>query len=147
MKKWFSWSKGVLFLTSLIFVFVLAFVSYMYMSNQISNVTDVAALVAMITVSGSIFGANITWYSKKAAAENQFKLRSASYKEAANIRLEYNKEMMKLMKEFEMDEDMVQKIEDKSDMDEIMDNAFGRVNSNLDSNEEEFSNVDEIQQI
>ena len=56
----------------------------------------------IITVSGTIFGSNLCWYSKKAASENQYKLRMSLFADSAKVRLDYNEKMMLIMKKYNM---------------------------------------------
>ena len=93
--KKFTMSKLIVAFTGLIFVSLVIFVVAMYLTGQIVNTYDTTAVVTCITISGSIFGSNLCWYSKKAAGENHYKLRISLYEESSKIRLQYNEDMMK----------------------------------------------------
>lgn len=140
-----SWSKGQTLLTAALFIIVLGFVFYMYLSGKIETAIDTTILVSCVTVSGSIFGSNLVWYSKKAASENHYKLRMSLYKEATSIRLDYNEKMMKLMKENDMCEEDIEKIDSMSDIDEMMDSALNCTVSELDNQLEDADSKNEMQ--
>ena len=74
-EKKITWSKGSLLCSGSIFFAVVCLVFWLYISGNIQNMYDVTLLVSLVSVSGAIFGSNLVWYSKKAASENQYKLR------------------------------------------------------------------------
>lgn len=143
--KKFSYSKMLVFVTGFIFILVLAFVFYLYTSANIDSNIDVTVLVTCVTVTGTIFASNLCWYSKKAAGENNYKLRMSLYRDSSEVRLHYNECMMKLMKQYDMSEDDIDKINSDSDMDEMMDSALNDTVNNLDENRDDSSSLNEIQ--
>lgn len=143
--KKFTMSKLIVVFTGLIFVSLVIFVVAMYLTGQIVNTYDTTAVVTCITISGSIFGSNLCWYSKKAAGENHYKLRISLYEESSKIRLQYNEDMMKLMKKYNMSESDVANIEANSDMDEMMNSALNNTVSELDNQQTESDSSNQIQ--
>lgn len=142
----FTWSKLIIIFTGAIFLACIIFVMYMYIAGRIDSTYDTAAIITCITVSGSIFGSNLCWYSKKAASENQYKLRMGLYADAAKIRLDFNESMMKLMQEYGITEDDVSKIDDSGEIDEMMGEAIDDAKSSLDAARDEADSPNEIQQ-
>lgn len=127
-------SKAALVVTGFIFIEVIGFVMYMYISGKINDGYDTAAIVSLITVSGSLFASNLCWYSKKAASENSYKLRMASYEDSSRIRLQYNEGMMILMKKYGLTQSDIDNINETGDIDEMMDSAINGVSDFLDAN-------------
>ena len=132
-EKTFTTSKLHVISTGIIFVVTMIFVAILYLTGKIADGFDTAAIVSMITVSGSIFGSTLVWYSKKAAAENQFKLRIALYHDAAVTRLNFNEEMMKLKQKYDMSDEDIEEIESDGEADEMMDSALTSVIEGLDT--------------
>jgi hypothetical protein len=144
-KRQFSYSKLQVVITASIFIICVLFVMYLYLSNDIHTVADTAAIVSLVTVSGAIFGSNLCWYSKKAASENQYKLRMNLYNDSTKIRLEYNEAMMKLIKEYKLTPEDIEYINDTGDIDNMMDGALDDVVNNLDSSRDDADSPNEIQ--
>ena len=144
-EKRITWSKGSLVCSGSIFIAVVCLVFWLYISGNIQNMYDVTLLVSLVSVSGAIFGSNLVWYSKKSGSENQYKLRMTSYKEAAKVRLAYNKKMMMLMKEFNLTEEDVDKIDMTGNIDEMMDSAFDSMTSKLDESQSIFDSENTIE--
>ena len=140
-----TWSKGNLIVTGTIFVTVLLFTFFMYINSNIDNTYDVAALVAAISVSGGIFGSNLVWYSKKAASENQYKLRMSLFRDASNVRLEYNEKMIIMMKKHEVSTEEVDAIDNLGDMDEFMQGSIEAAVEALDNMQRESDAPDQIE--
>ena len=113
--------------------------------ENINNTYDTAAIVTCITISGSIFGSNLCWYSKKAAGENHYKLRMSLYEESSKVRLEFNKEMIKLMKENNLTENDINKIDQFGNIDEMMDSALNDTVSELDNIQSEADASNQIE--
>ena len=144
-EKKLTYSKLIVLITAIIFVVCLLLSFYAFLTSTVDTAIDTTVLVTAITVSGSIFGSNLCWYSKKAAGENNYKLRMALYKDSTETRLKYNEEMMKLMKEYDISEEDIEKINDSADIDDMMDNALNDTISNLDENRDDCSSLNEIQ--
>lgn len=130
-------TKGLLYITIFIFIGVLFFVSYMYISGKIRDAFDTTALVSMITVSGAIAGSNLCWYTKKSAAQRQYELRMALYHDSATVRLNYNESMMKLINKYKISEEELTHIQDTGNIDEMMEDAINDVVNNLNNNTSE----------
>ena len=132
-EKKFTYSKIQVFITGVIFLSSILFVAYLYISGKITDAFDTTAIVTMITVSGAIFGSNLCWYSKKAASENQYKLRMSLFADSARVRLDYNEKMMLLMKKYNMTQEDIDRINESGDSDDFMESSIQDVVSGLDT--------------
>ena len=147
IEKRFTTSKLHVIATGIIFVSTMIFAMILYLSSNIDSTFDTAAVVTMITVSGSIFGSTLCWYSKKAASENHYKLRMALYRDSAVTRLAFNKEMMKMKQKYEMTDEDIADIEANGEADEMMDSALSSAIENLDSMRDDCESPNEIQNV
>ena len=129
----FTYSKILVFITGVVFLSSILFVAYLYISGKISDGFDTTAIVTIITVSGAIFGSNLCWYSKKAASENQYKLRMSLFADSAKVRLDYNEKMMILMKKYNMSQEDVDRINESGDSDDFMESSIQDVVTGLDA--------------
>jgi hypothetical protein len=145
--KTLSWSKIMLIFTGMIFLSCILFVFYMYISNKIDSGYDTTVIATCITVTGTLFGSNLCWYSKKAASENHYKLRMGLYADSAKIRLQFNEEMMKLKQEYCMSEDDIADIDNQGDIDDMMDSAIQDVISDLDATKEDADSPNQIESL
>ena len=132
-EKKFTYSKIQVFITGVIFLSSILFVAYLYISGKITDAFDTTAIVTIITVSGAIFGSNLCWYSKKAASENQYKLRMSLFADSAKVRLDYNEKMMVLMKKYNMNQEDVDRINESGDSDDFMESSIQDVVTGLDA--------------
>ena len=144
-KKNLTWSKIWLLITGLIFcgILVTSFVSIIIMKE---TVFDTTIFVTSITVSGSIFGSNLCWYSKKATSENHYKLRISMYEDIINDRLYFNEEMMKLKKKYNMTEEDVDDIDNSGEIDELMDDEFNDMHNKMDEDRDIAETENEIEE-
>ena len=129
----FTYSKILVFITGVVFLSSILFVAYLYISGKITDAFDTTAIVTIITVSGAIFGSNLCWYSKKAASENQYKLRMSLFADSAKVRLDYNEKMMVLMKKYNMSQEDVDRINESGDSDDFMESSIQDVVTGLDT--------------
>ena len=132
-EKKFTYSKIQVFITGVIFLSSILFVAYLYISGKITDAFDTTAIVTIITVSGAIFGSNLCWYSKKAASENQYKLRMSLFADSARVRLDYNEKMMLLMKKYNMSQEDINRINESGDSDDFMESSIQDVVTGLDT--------------
>ena len=132
-EKKFTYSKIQVFITGVIFLSSILFVAYLYISGKITDAFDTTAIVTIITVSGAIFGSNLCWYSKKAASENQYKLRMSLFADSARVRLDYNEKMMLLMKKYNMNQEDIDRINESGDSDDFMESSIQDVVTGLDT--------------
>ena len=132
-EKKFTYSKIQVFITGVIFLSSILFVAYLYISGKITDAFDTTAIVTIITVSGAIFGSNLCWYSKKAASENQYKLRMSLFADSARVRLDYNEKMMLLMKKYNMAQEDIDRINESGDSDDFMESSIQDVVTGLDT--------------
>lgn len=142
--KKFTYSKIQVLITGLIFITCISFAAYLYISGKITDAFDTTAIVTMITVSGAIFGSNLCWYSKKAASENHYKLRMSLFVDSAKVRLDYNENMMKLMKKYNMTQEDINIINESGDLDEMMDSSLQDVVCDLDNTREDADSVNTL---
>ena len=133
LEKKFTYSKIQVLITGIIFLSSVLFVAYLYISGKITDAFDTTAIVTIITVSGAIFGSNLCWYSKKAASENQYKLRMSLFADSAKVRLDYNEKMMVLMKKYNMSQEDVNRINESGDSDDFMESSIQDVVTGLDT--------------
>ena len=133
LEKKFTYSKIQVLITGIIFLSSVLFVAYLYISGKITDAFDTTAIVTIITVSGAIFGSNLCWYSKKAASENQYKLRMSLFADSAKVRLDYNEKMMILMKKYNMNQEDVDRINESGDSDDFMESSIQDVVTGLDT--------------
>lgn len=141
-EKKLSFSKLICVVTFLLFALTLL----MIFVFKVDTVIDASVYVAAITVTGSIFGSNLCWYSKKASAENQYKLRMSMFIDSARVRLYYNEEMMKKKKIYGMNDEDIIDIDNSGDMDEMMNESISHVKDKLDSDLDSCSTENELQQ-
>ena len=146
-EKKITWSKLMLVCTGLIFIICILFVFYMYITGKIDSSYDTTVIATCITVTGTIFGSNLCWYSKKAASENHYKLRMSLYNDATKVRLQFNEEMMKLKKEYDMTDEDVAEIDASGDIDDMMDSAIQDVVSDLDNYKDEADSSNQIENV
>ena len=133
LEKKFTYSKIQVFITGVIFLSSILFVAYLYISGKITDAFDTTAIVTIITVSGAIFGSNLCWYSKKAASENQYKLRMSLFADSAKVRLDYNEKMMVLMKKYNMSQADIDRINESGNSDDFMESSIQDVVTGLDA--------------
>ena len=133
LEKKFTYSKIQVLITGIIFLSSVLFVAYLYISGKITDAFDTTAIVTIITVSGAIFGSNLCWYSKKAASENQYKLRMSLFADSAKVRLDYNEKMMILMKKYNMNQEDVDRINESGNSDDFMESSIQDVVTGLDA--------------
>lgn len=133
-----TFSKIWLIITGLIFIGVILG-CFIITAFQI-DVFDTTVYVTAITVSGTIFGANLGWYAKKSTYENHYKLRMSMYRDLVNSRLYYNNEMMKLRKRYGVCSEDLSEIEESGEIDDIMEsesnNDIEKSNSDRDEIED-----------
>ena len=146
-QKKFTWSKIVVLVNGLLFLSTVIFVMYMYIAGKINSAYDTTAIVTCVTVTGTIFGSNICWYSKKAASENHYKLRMGLYNDATRIRLQYNEEMMKLKKKYKMSDEDIADIDESGDIDDMMNGAIQDVISDLDTVRDDADSPNQIEHV
>ena len=133
LEKKFTYSKIQVLITGIIFLSSVLFVAYLYISGKITDAFDTTAIVTIITVSGAIFGSNLCWYSKKAASENQYKLRMSLFADSAKVRLDYNEKMMVLMKKYNMSQADIDRINESGNSDDFMESSIQDVVTGLDT--------------
>lgn len=142
--KSITWSKILLIITGIIFIAVIS-VSFGCLIIMKENMYDTAIFVTSITVSGSIFGSNLCWYSKKSTSENHYKLRLSMYEDIINDRLYFNEEMMKLKKKYGTSEEDISDIDDSGEIDELMNDEFSNMHGKMDEDRDLAESEDQIE--
>lgn len=121
----------------IMWLFIALFVYVIYQGIQFdfsrTSYTDTAIFCACITAVGGIVGAIVTKYYNNSNAENIPKIQMNLYKESMRIRLDYNEKMMKLKKQYQMNDSDIYDIENQSQIDEISDNILSTAVSELDN--------------
>ena len=72
-----------------------------------TSVYDTTVYVTAITISGGIFGVCLKSYMSKSKAENIYKVQKTMYEDIMGIKLRYNEQMMKLIKEYQITQDEI----------------------------------------
>ena len=72
-----------------------------------TSVYDTTVYVTAITISGGIFGVCLKSYMSKSKAENIYKVQKTMYEDIMGIKLRYNEQMMKLIKEYQVTQDEI----------------------------------------
>lgn len=140
--KAFSTSKLCILTTGSIFICII--IAVFILINYKQDMLDTAIYGTMITVSGTIFGSNLCWYSKKAASENHYKLRMSMYVDTVTQRLYFNEEMMKLKIKYNMSDEDIEAINGEGDIDELMDDSLQSVKDKLDNDREDYESPNEL---
>lgn len=86
MKKKMETSKIIVLVTGIIFAFVVAVCLFLFVYCTIFNFAyDWTGIVALLTVTGSVFGTSIATYESKAKVENTLKIKRSFLKEKYNV--------------------------------------------------------------
>lgn len=72
-----------------------------------TEVLDTTINVTAITISGGIFGVCIKSYMSKSKAENIYKIQQSMYENMMDIKLNYNKKMMKLIQQYNVSQEEI----------------------------------------
>ena len=117
-----------------IFIILFIYVIISGINYDFSSVTymDTAIFCACIASVGGIVGAIVTKYYNNSNAENIPRIQLDLYDKSMKIRLEYNENMMKLKKHYEMTSDDIDGIEAEFNMSEVTDNILKSAISELD---------------
>lgn len=117
-----------------IFIILFIYVIISGINYDFSSVTymDTAIFCACIASVGGIVGAIVTKYYNNSNAENIPRIQLDLYDKSMKIRLDYNENMMKLKKHYEMTSDDIDGIEAEFNMSEVTDNILKSAISELD---------------
>lgn len=128
-----------------VFIVLFVYVVYKGVTYDFSSISyiDTAIFCTCITSVGGILGAIILKYYNNSNAENIPKIQISLYKEAMNIRYEYNSKMMKLQKELKIED--VQEVDDDNLMNEVSENIISSAISDLDEKLQDSQKDVEIQ--
>ena len=117
-----------------IFIILFIYVIISGINYDFSSVTymDTAIFCACIASVGGIVGAIVTKYYNNSNAENIPRIQLDLYYKSMKIRLDYNENMMKLKKHYEMTSADINGIEAEFNMSEVTDNILKSAISELD---------------
>lgn len=137
MEKKFQYSKIITVITCILFV----------VFTMIALFLNVDSSVAMTAIgcAGGVFGSSVIFYLRKSQQENTYKIRISSYEESVKQRLYFNEQMMILKKKYDMTDEDVDNIENQSDMDDMMNDAFSSMKNGIDEAEADSSTPIDIQ--
>lgn len=86
MKKKMETSKLIVLVTGIIFAISVAFCLFLFVYCTIFNMAyDWTGMVALLTITGSVFGTSIATYESKAKVENTLKIKCSFLKEKYDI--------------------------------------------------------------
>lgn len=122
-----------------IFIVLFVYVIYKGVNYDFSSVTymDSAIFCGCIVAVSGILGAIVTKYLNNSNSENIPRIQIALYKESLDLRLQYNEQMMKLKKQYNVSQDEVYEIENESHMDEVSESILNQAISELDTKSSE----------
>lgn len=128
-----------------VFIVLFVYVVYKGVTYDFSSISyiDTAIFCTCITSVSGILGAIVLKYYNNSNAENIPKIQISLYKEAMDIRYEYNSKMMKLQKELEIDD--IQEIEEDNLMNDVSENIISSAISDLDEKLQDSQKDVEIQ--
>lgn len=121
------YSKKLVVFTSALFLGTLIFC----LTRDYTSFVDVTIYASALTITGGIMGTSVLWYMKKTQAEHITSTQSDMYENVMRMRLEYNKEMMKLKKQYKMEDIEVEQIEMESPMDDFSESVMSNMEANV----------------
>lgn len=136
--KWWLVFTGIMFVSIVILSLILMFFQ--------KTILDTSVLITAITISGSIFGTNLCWYSKKATSENVYKLRMHMYHDTVQLRLYFNEEILKMKQQYGVGDEEIYDNDNRGEIDEMMEEALGSMKNRLDQDQEDADTNTEYQQ-
>lgn len=120
-----TYSKKLPIVTGAIFIFTLIFC--------LLSGGDYTVRMTAITTTASAFTGTIIWYLKKAQVENTYKLDMSSYKEKAKVELDHLENLIRIKKEYEINDTEIDEMYFKSDLDDMTREAFQKIRTNVDT--------------
>lgn len=136
--KWWLAFSGIMFVSVVVLSLILMFFQ--------KTILDTSVLITAITISGSIFGTNLCWYSKKATSENVYKLRMHMYHDTVQLRLYFNEEILKMKHQYGVGDEEIYDNDNRGEIDEMMEEALGSMKNRLDQDQEDADTPTEYQQ-
>lgn len=99
---------------------VLCWCLYEGYKTDFTQIMDVSFYISSITIVGSLTITSWVWYLKKAQAENIYKIKLGLYREVADVRVTYNKEMANIV------------VGDEAPLDSLEDDALNELTRSVD---------------
>lgn len=121
------YSKKLVVFTSALFLGTLIFC----LTRDYTSFVDVSIYASALTITGGIMGTSVLWYMKKTQAEHITSTQSDMYENVMRMRLEYNKEMMKLKKQYKTEDFEIEQIEMESPMDDFSESVMSNMEANI----------------
>lgn len=115
--------------------------------TDFTSVEDTSFFVTAITVSGTACLTTNVWYMKNSQAEKVARIKAESYRIISEERIKYNRSMLELQKEFNIDKDDIDELENDSPMDELMDGAENDYSSSIDGAMDEATSSVEVESV
>ena len=135
------YSKKVVIFTSALFLGTLIFC----LTRDYTSFVDVSIYASALTITGGIMGTSVLWYMKKTQAEHVTSTQSLMYENVMKMRLEYNKQMMELKKQYKMEDFEVEQIEMESPMDDFSESVLSNMEANISQHMNEATTSIEMQ--
>ena len=135
------YSKKVVIFTSALFLGTLIFC----LTRDYTSFVDVSIYASALTITGGIMGTSVLWYMKKTQAEHVTSTQSLMYENVMKMRLEYNKQMMELKKQYKMEDFEVEQIEMESPMDDFSESVMSNMEANISQHMNEATTSIEMQ--
>lgn len=110
-----------------------------------TSVYDTTVYVTAITISGGIFGVCLKAYMSKSKAENIYKVQKTMYEDIMDIKLKYNKQMMKLIQEYQISQDEIDMNDMSNPISEGVDNIISDMKENVNNHLYDTKTQDEIE--
>lgn len=119
-------------------VLSLIFTCYILISGD-TNMYDFAIIGTALTTTAGLAGATQKYYYNKAGLENVNKIRIGSYKEIMDIRLQYDKEILNIQREFGVSQEDIMMMESNTIFANASDEMINNVNNKLNQSAEDNS--------
>ena len=110
-----------------------------------TSVYDTTVYVTAITISGGIFGVCLKAYMSKSKAENIYKVQKTMYEDIMDIKLKYNKQMMKLIQEYQISQDEIDMNDMSNPISEGVDSIISDMKENVNNHLYDTKTEDEIE--
>ena len=114
-------------------------------TTDFTMIYDTTVYVTAITISGGIFGVCLKAYMSKSKAENIYKVQRAMYEDIMNIKLQYNENMMKLTKQYNLTQDDVDISDINSPINEGVEDILNDMRENINNHLYDTKTEDEIE--
>lgn len=132
MDKKIRTSKIIMWLFISVFIItVIACICILIVGSKRGTYIDTAIICAVLTAAVTPLGICLCSYYNASKNENIPKIELALYKEAMEIRFDYNKRMAKLKDKYNLDGADIADFENQTNIDEVTDNILNQTVSEL----------------